>query len=460
MAPRSIKLRNNKPKADSTARVRHTVTSSEDHWYPIYGGRSALLRCSYKQCSRSGAALALIDGYQDDSHTSTNQQRTLGHRQRQPRGRMVALVAVLVINNVLLPNVLPEGRIGEASNPGPLTHHRLDDPEFDTQAEDEDSAPMSPQGPVFMDLSQNEREALDNDCEFIAAVGFVGPKPGMFFSKGPRGLGYYKDGPKTISIADAIDWSATCQRGISLNDVDQLQRLVTTLSWPSPESASPVRRNVSLHTALCSDVPTAKPVRSKGPLSWWPGRSTKPHDHADGMFEASLCAGCWPHPIRKGLEASSNLHVELGLWAVDTFNANAWNSLFEYLRRTSADAVVGQETKLFAGDSVSSAESSLSTNGWRGRVEPCNRGPAGGASAGTLVTAKRCIGLSQPLCGQIEGKGRFQMQHVGAVCRGGLHLGSVYLVDKVGPASPQNLAILDMIAEYLRLLHGPWILGG
>ena len=109
---------------------------------------------------------------------------------------------------------------------------------------------------------------------------------------------------------------------------------------------------------------------------------------------------------------------------------------------------------------MASAEDSLIGKGWRGRIGPCNRGPAGGASAGTVVMSKRHIGLSHALCGDVCADGRFQMQHVGAVCKGGLHLGAIYLVDKIGPASATNLAILDKVAEVLRLLDGPWIIGG
>ena len=34
-----------------------------------------------------------------------------------------------------------------------------------------------------------------------------------------------------------------------------------------------------------------------------------------------------------------------------------------------------------------------------------------------------------------------------------------YLVDKIGPAAPPNLAILDNVAEVLKLVKGPWIIG-
>ena len=91
---------------------------------------------------------------------------------------------------------------------------------------------------------------------------------------------------------------------------------------------------------------------------------------------------------------------------------------------------------------------------------PCNKGPAGGPSAGTTVMARRHIGLSHPLGGPVEGGGRFQLQHVGAVCKGGLRLGLIYLVDLIGPAAPMNLAVLDKAAEALSTVKGPWIIGG
>jgi hypothetical protein len=49
---------------------------------------------------------------------------------------------------------------------------------------------------------------------------------------------------------------------------------------------------------------------------------------------------------------------------------------------------------------------------------------------------------------------------MGAICRGGIHIGSMYLHDIVGPSNPRNIAVLQHIALSLSNLAGGWILGG
>jgi len=48
---------------------------------------------------------------------------------------------------------------------------------------------------------------------------------------------------------------------------------------------------------------------------------------------------------------------------------------------------------------------------------------------------------------------------VGGFLPGGVHLGSVYLIDSVG-LTDENLHILEVVAACVRQLRGPWILGG
>jgi hypothetical protein len=52
---------------------------------------------------------------------------------------------------------------------------------------------------------------------------------------------------------------------------------------------------------------------------------------------------------------------------------------------------------------------------------------------------------------------RFLLRKLGAVCRGGLHIGSVYLHDMVGPTDPKNKDLLEKIAFYLKNLAGSWV---
>ena len=49
---------------------------------------------------------------------------------------------------------------------------------------------------------------------------------------------------------------------------------------------------------------------------------------------------------------------------------------------------------------------------------------------------------------------------MGAVCPGGLHLGSCYLTSAVGVSAQCNLKLLEAIAFVLSRIRGPWLLAG
>ena len=47
---------------------------------------------------------------------------------------------------------------------------------------------------------------------------------------------------------------------------------------------------------------------------------------------------------------------------------------------------------------------------------------------------------------------------MGAAIKGGFHLGSLYLISRIGVMAKENQGILDAVAARLSLLEGPWIL--
>ena len=53
---------------------------------------------------------------------------------------------------------------------------------------------------------------------------------------------------------------------------------------------------------------------------------------------------------------------------------------------------------------------------------------------------------------------RVQLHKVGAVCNGGVHIGTVYLHDRFGPIHLSNVDVLDFAARRFSLLSGPWVL--
>jgi exonuclease III len=163
--------------------------------------------------------------------------------------------------------------------------------------------------------------------------------------------------------------------------------------------------------------------------------------------------------------AEDKKHREFGLWAVDTANANAWTSAAEYLKLTSADIVIHQEAKLRGTEKIDSAQSAAKTTGWSCAINGCGAGPAGGPSAGVAVSARQHLGMAEADTDMSdpERKGishRFIMTKLAAICRRGVHIASVYLHHGVGPKAEANQDILDVVAETLSSINGPWILGG
>ena len=182
----------------------------------------------------------------------------------------------------------------------------------------------------------------------------------------------------------------------------------------------------------------------------------KPVLEAEALLKADVAAGSLPHATCGGVPLGSKTHRQCGLWALDSANANAWSGLLEYLKTTAADMLVGQDAKTWAGDSTLAGESSLRTAKWRGKIGPCAHGPSGGASAGTLVAVRQHIGMADASVQPIQVVAhRFLIKKVAAVCKGGFHLGSVYMHDRIGPSAELNLKLLDDVAFVLRAISGP-----
>ena len=104
----------------------------------------------------------------------------------------------------------------------------------------------------------------------------------------------------------------------------------------------------------------------------------------------------WPDD--GSLAANCTRYRAAGVWAVDTVNGNAWRGTSDYLRHTSADVVVAQETRVTA-DHCTALDTSLLAEGWRAAIVPCLPSNGGGKSAGTMVAVRRHIGLGQAAAG-------------------------------------------------------------
>ncbi len=129
---------------------------------------------------------------------------------------------------------------------------------------------------------------------------------------------------------------------------------------------------------------------------------------------------------------------------------------------TAADIVVAQEVRKL-GKSHLDAERQMRSAGWRFAINDADLTDAGRLSAGVGVGARSHLGMADG--GEVDcsasmggAAARYTRKWIGAMCRGGVHVGPVYLRTNEG-LTDMNLNILQDIAADLSTLTGPWILG-
>ena len=85
-------------------------------------------------------------------------------------------------------------------------------------------------------------------------------------------------------------------------------------------------------------------------------------------------------------------------------------------------------------------------------------------SAGVMVAARSHIGISNidnfDLMTRDMDPARFCIKHIGGVCKGGLHLGSIYLHHNIGVDGAEHEVLLKAVGNALEIMEGPWIIGG
>ena len=132
----------------------------------------------------------------------------------------------------------------------------------------------------------------------------------------------------------------------------------------------------------------------------------------------------------------------------------------QFLVRTKALVVLGQEIKLRGAESIAEASQWAAANGWQSIISACCLGPNGGHSAGVAIFARPIVGLRYPDGGRWE------------VCRSRAVAGvitlagcppfavvSSYLRSGEG-LSKANAAILAEIGKALQVMNIPFIWGG
>ncbi len=320
-------------------------------------------------------------------------------------------------------------------------------------SEDGDADGPSPEASVLGDdamllgecggAHDDEGPMRHDDCIFFPSATFDGPWRGYCFKTGQYGLGYYVDhggvadckrqngttrprsGGLIISLCDAIPMRGG-EQGDAAVDGGGVDEAPT-----EPMTAEQERT-------------AARPARARG-------KRRRPGANGAAFPLPCECTRADPS------------HRDFGVWAIDTINPNAWIGAADHARLSSADVILAQETRK-RGARRLDAERGARAMRWRFSMCNAKHTEAGRLSAGAAVGVRSHMGMSggEDLYTGMPGSDtgfRYTRKWIGAICRGGLHCGSVYLRAAEG-ASDANLDILQDIAIDLSSLNGPWVLGG
>ena len=158
-----------------------------------------------------------------------------------------------------------------------------------------------------------------------------------------------------------------------------------------------------------------------------------------------------------------------GWWIIDTVNANSWGGMaglvhgrgaLDFLHRTAADVVMVQETRLADEGRRGAAHRAARRAKWNLWAPAAAVTEKGYPSAGVAVAARVGFGMAAtelPQRIQFD-RTRIAHRHVGIMCRGGVHMFSVYLHTAQG-MSEHNKELLRQVARVVRLVRGPWVIG-
>jgi len=259
------------------------------------------------------------------------------------------------------------------------------------------------------------------DARGMPAQSFSGAIPGFVFTTRDGVTGYFPEWPR------AADRPRLC-----------LEELVPP---PVSDVATPFGRSPAERRRNAEGVRIRPKRRCCPPL--------------DEVADAFQCPG---HSERAVSDWQSR-----GLFAVDSSNANSWETAKSHILAVSAaDVVLAQEVRMVGDAGVSAVKTSGRALGWNCCASPAVPNAAGPASGGCAVAARRGTGITEHADGEdfpFVFRHRFHMAHVSTILRGGIHIGSIYLKDAVG-LDEGNMDVLQAVAGLLKVLVGPWIVGG
>ncbi len=297
--------------------------------------------------------------------------------------------------------------------------------------------------PTGCDGSVGGTSAAGGGRDFYPSATFGGAKAGYCFKLGHLGLGYYLDDGRNIGpgVEQPRAYANRSAVVISLADCIPAagDRGVPTAEAPLDDDAAPAPTSRSPAVA-----PRVRVQRTRG-------------------CRRKRAPSAMPFVLPRECRRADAAHKAAGLWAVDTINPNAWAGAADHGGLTSADVILAQETRK-RGARRADAERQARARGWRFALRDARLTEANRHSAGVGVGVRKHIGVSADddcsfLGHDGETRYRYIRRWVGAICKGGVHFGSVYCRSAEG-LTELNLDILQDVAVDLASVRGPWVLGG
>ena len=287
------------------------------------------------------------------------------------------------------------------------------------------------------------KRTLDTTAkEFVPAQAFSGAVPDFVFKTGPVGLGYYKD------------------------DGDATGRKVTILCL---DEAVPPPGALAQQLCSAADAGNCMPPPGCFPTAPRKVKRARRARHPDGgrkQFPTREIKAKRLGPFLGGIGMSTLMADDCwkarGLFAVDTANANSWDTLLDcVLARSSADVVAAQESKIITEDRLAGATLAARAAGWNPTLSMAHKTAAARGSGGVGIFARKGQAV-EDLTAKLVPAGfehRIGVAWVGAVCKGGLHVLSLWPKDSEG-MSEGNMTLLEAVGGILSCINGPWICAG
>jgi len=316
--------------------------------------------------------------------------------------------------------------------------------------------------------------------QFVPSDAYAGPKDSWIFSTRQGKTGYYNEvagvpgAPTTIHLAQCVRPSfpgvgtpATPATGTAPTNAEGNAICVSTgFLWGMGNQGASLLPLLSPAAKLSRHSRDTNGIRRRaakqGAVPWrkhaW-RQTVKNGQTVDNVVRA--VSGHKMQCESQHTNTADNWWRGCGLWAIDTANANSSHTALPWLQRSSADICCIQEMKVLDEGKLQACVARARGFKWRLHLSEARRTAANLASGGGAVGVRSGFGSTDNTDVLIpEGyRHRIVLTHAAAVCRGGLHVGSVWLRHSEGPTE-ENLGILQALADAVHTLRGPWVVGG